>query len=233
MRSSLLSTAAPRRKRRASVARRPLRSGAMNDPPSWDVVEREELQDCAVFRVTRHLSRSPRTGTLHPFYGIEADPWVNVVPVTPSGEIVMVRQWRHGSGEVTLEIPGGMIGSVPRLLVELDRLALALEIPPNLAAGLRRALGGSRRSANHRENLATLWPRVVRLRDASRSVPARDRRARRAGVHIASRAMVGALSASARSKAPPTALWRLQPCHCLPRWSPPNLQDLPPRPCLA
>ena len=81
----------------------------MQDPPSWDVVAREHLQDCAVFRVTRNLSRSPRTGALHPFYGIEADPWVNVVPVTRSGEIVMVRQWRHGSGEVTLEIPGGIV----------------------------------------------------------------------------------------------------------------------------
>ena len=81
----------------------------MQDPPSWDVVEREHLQDCAVFRVMRHLSRSPRTGELHPFYAIEADPWVNVVPLTPSGEIVMIRQWRHGSREVTLEIPGGIV----------------------------------------------------------------------------------------------------------------------------
>lgn len=81
----------------------------MQDPPSWDVVERQHLQDCAVFRVTRNLSRSPRTGQVHPFYAIEADPWVNVVPVTAAGEIVMVRQWRHGSGEVTLEIPGGIV----------------------------------------------------------------------------------------------------------------------------
>jgi ADP-ribose pyrophosphatase len=81
----------------------------MQDPPSWDVVERQDLQDCAVFRVTRNLSRSPRTGRLHPFYAIEADPWVNVVPVTAAGEIVMVRQWRHGSRVVTLEIPGGIV----------------------------------------------------------------------------------------------------------------------------
>ena len=81
----------------------------MQDPPSWDVVEREHLQDCAVFRVKRHVSRSPRTGTLHPFHVIEADPWVNVVPLTSADEIVMVRQWRHGSGQVTLEIPGGIV----------------------------------------------------------------------------------------------------------------------------
>ena len=82
---------------------------AMQDPPAWELVAREELQDCAVFRVTRSLARSPRTGELHPFYGIVADAWVNVVALTPAGELVMVRQWRHGAERVTLEIPGGII----------------------------------------------------------------------------------------------------------------------------
>jgi 8-oxo-dGTP pyrophosphatase MutT (NUDIX family) len=81
----------------------------MQDPPAWELVAREELQDCAVFRVTRSLARSPRTGELHPFYGIVADAWVNVVALTPAGELVMVRQWRHGAERVTLEIPGGII----------------------------------------------------------------------------------------------------------------------------
>jgi 8-oxo-dGTP pyrophosphatase MutT (NUDIX family) len=81
----------------------------MQDPPAWELVAREELQDCAVFRVTRSLARSPRTGELHPFYGILADAWVNVVALTPAGELVMVRQWRHGAARVTLEIPGGVV----------------------------------------------------------------------------------------------------------------------------
>jgi len=82
---------------------------AMQDPPAWELVTREELQDCAVFRVTRSLARSPRTGELHPFYGIAADAWVNVVALTAADEVVMVRQWRHGAERVTLEIPGGIV----------------------------------------------------------------------------------------------------------------------------
>ena len=62
-----------------------------------------------MFRVDRTLARSPRTGDVHPFYQIRADDWVNVVPVTRDGHVVMVRQYRHGCQEVTLEIPGGMI----------------------------------------------------------------------------------------------------------------------------
>jgi 8-oxo-dGTP pyrophosphatase MutT (NUDIX family) len=34
---------------------------------------------------------------------------VNVVATTARGEVVMVRQWRHGASRVTLEIPGGLI----------------------------------------------------------------------------------------------------------------------------
>lgn len=73
------------------------------------MVESEDVQDCRVFRVQRTLARSPEDGATHPFWRIEAGAWVNVVPVTAAGEIVMVRQWRHGSREVTLEIPGGIV----------------------------------------------------------------------------------------------------------------------------
>ena len=52
---------------------------------------------------------SPTTGLEHTFYRIDSVDWVNVIPVTPEGEIVMVRQYRHGKRDLTLEIPGGMI----------------------------------------------------------------------------------------------------------------------------
>jgi 8-oxo-dGTP pyrophosphatase MutT (NUDIX family) len=95
-----------------------------SEPPLWEVVESEMLQDCAVFRVRRDHARSPRTGQIHPFYGIEADGWVNVVPVTAAGEVVLVRQYRHGTREVTLEIPGGIIdpGENPDVAAEREML---------------------------------------------------------------------------------------------------------------
>jgi len=34
---------------------------------------------------------------------------VNVIPLTPAGEVVMVRQYRHGTRDITLEIPGGLV----------------------------------------------------------------------------------------------------------------------------
>jgi hypothetical protein len=78
----------------------------MGEPREWEVVETEKLQECKVFAVSRSMARSPRTGETHPFFRIEADEWVNVVPITAGGEVVMVRQYRHGSREITW-VPAG------------------------------------------------------------------------------------------------------------------------------
>ncbi|MCL4686602.1 hypothetical protein KJ059_17835 [Myxococcota bacterium] len=59
----------------------------MSLPRAWTVVETQDVQDCRVFRVQRTLARSPRDGSAHPLGRIEADPCVNVAPVTDTGEI--------------------------------------------------------------------------------------------------------------------------------------------------
>lgn len=81
----------------------------MSGVARWEILRSESLHDCKVFRVQRSLVRRPGHEAVHPFYSIEADSWVNVVPITQRDEVVMVRQYRHGSREVTLEIPGGIV----------------------------------------------------------------------------------------------------------------------------
>ena len=87
-----------------------------DDPEHWIELGREPLYDCRVFDVSRTWTRSPKDGRTHAFYRIDAEDWVNVVPVTPEGEVVMVRQFRHGLRRVTLEIPGGIVdpGEAPQ-----------------------------------------------------------------------------------------------------------------------
>jgi len=80
-----------------------------DDPPAWEVVRRDTLHDCRVFRIERAMTRSPHTAGTHAFFTIDADAWVNVVATTARAELVMVRQWRHGARKVTLEIPGGLV----------------------------------------------------------------------------------------------------------------------------
>ena len=75
----------------------------------WERVESEQRGEYKVFRVRQDRSRSPRSGEAHTFYVIEAGDWVNVIPVTPEGQLVFIKQYRHGIAQVTLEVPGGMI----------------------------------------------------------------------------------------------------------------------------
>src|SRR5215468_5476548 len=75
----------------------------------WELVRSEYLARCRILNLRRDLSIDPRDGRQHDFYVIEAPDWVNVIPLTPDGQVVMIEQYRHGSGEVTLEIPGGMV----------------------------------------------------------------------------------------------------------------------------
>lgn len=78
------------------------------DEFAWTRVRSETIAECSVFQVRHDQSRSPQDGLEHDFYCIEAPDWINVVPLTERNEVVMIEQYRHGSEEVTLEIPGGM-----------------------------------------------------------------------------------------------------------------------------
>ncbi len=75
----------------------------------WDKLDSTPQADYRVFSVRQDRTRSPATGREHDFYVIEADDWVNVIPLTPEGQVVCIRQYRHGTEEVTLEVPGGII----------------------------------------------------------------------------------------------------------------------------
>lgn len=43
------------------------------------------------------------------FTVFELGDWVNIIPVTEDGHVVMIRQFRHGIRRDTIEIPGGLI----------------------------------------------------------------------------------------------------------------------------
>jgi 8-oxo-dGTP pyrophosphatase MutT (NUDIX family) len=78
-------------------------------PAAWRRERSETLADCRVFQVRRDVNVNPRGGIAHDFYVIEAPDWINVIPLTSNREVVMIEQYRHGTDEITLEIPGGMV----------------------------------------------------------------------------------------------------------------------------
>ena len=77
----------------------------------WVCVRCQPERSFRVFAVRTDTAISPRTGARHNFYIIESGDWINVIPITADRQVVMVRQYRHGSRQVTLEIPGGLVDS--------------------------------------------------------------------------------------------------------------------------
>lgn len=75
----------------------------------WDKVESALRGDYRVFRVREDVARSPESGIGYSFFVVESNDWMNVIPITEDGRIVCVRQYRHGTEEISLEIPGGIV----------------------------------------------------------------------------------------------------------------------------
>ncbi|MCC6932505.1 MAG: NUDIX hydrolase [Deltaproteobacteria bacterium] len=75
----------------------------------WERLETKKLLQARVFDLMVSKVKHPISGYIDDYYTIRANDWVNVIPITPSGEIVMVKQYRHGIEEFSLELPGGML----------------------------------------------------------------------------------------------------------------------------
>jgi ADP-ribose pyrophosphatase len=84
----------------------------MNDPGQprrWQKLREEPHSSTRIFDVVRAIFRHPAREKEQDFFVIHPPDWVNVVALTPAGELVLVRQFRYGINEFSLEIPGGVM----------------------------------------------------------------------------------------------------------------------------
>ena len=79
------------------------------DIQPWETLSDEQLAQYKIFDVSKVRRRSPRNGQDIGFFLISTWDWVNVVAFTQDDELLMIRQYRHGSQNIELEIPGGVV----------------------------------------------------------------------------------------------------------------------------
>jgi 8-oxo-dGTP pyrophosphatase MutT (NUDIX family) len=82
----------------------------MNDHLVWKEEDRKTVFTCPIFSVGERVCRSP-DDMLKTFIVMDTSDWAIVIPVveTERGRrFVMVKQWRHGAGRLSLEFPGGV-----------------------------------------------------------------------------------------------------------------------------
>jgi 8-oxo-dGTP pyrophosphatase MutT (NUDIX family) len=75
----------------------------------WKLISSKKDNSFRIFDLRTDHAISPRTKKEHDFYVLESTDWVNVIALTRQQEVILVRQYRHGIRQVTLEIPGGLV----------------------------------------------------------------------------------------------------------------------------
>src|SRR5881394_1416482 len=96
-------------------------------PAPWDRRERQRLLENRIFAIDRQRLVHPLSGDERDFFIVDCGDWCNIVPLTRDGHVVMVRQQRHGVGQETLELPGGMVDATDPSPLEAARRELLEE----------------------------------------------------------------------------------------------------------
>ncbi|HWA26693.1 MAG TPA: NUDIX hydrolase [Lacunisphaera sp.] len=78
-------------------------------PRRWQRLRTEPHAVTRIFDVVRAVYQHPERAQPRDFFVINAPDWVNVVALTPDRQLVLVRQFRYGTDDFSLEIPGGVI----------------------------------------------------------------------------------------------------------------------------
>lgn len=115
---------------------------------AWPLISSSQVEDLGLFRINRDRARSPRTGAEHDFLVVGMPDWLQLVPITTDGRLVLVRQFRHASRTIGLEVPGGLIDA---------------EDPDPAGAALRELREETGYGGGKVRDLGAFWPQPAML----------------------------------------------------------------------
>ncbi len=81
----------------------------MHKPDSWKRVSSEQIADCRVFHVRQDVCVRNSDCKSSDFFVIENPDWVNIIAFNKADDAILIEQFRHGTEEINLELPGGMV----------------------------------------------------------------------------------------------------------------------------
>lgn len=80
-----------------------------NDPQPWQVDTSEYIHQLPWFTVRKDAVRMANGGHIPDYFLLEYPDWINVVAVTTDGQLVLIRQYRHGAAGVHYELCAGVV----------------------------------------------------------------------------------------------------------------------------
>lgn len=75
----------------------------------WETIDEKELLNSPWLKITQESCKLPQGKIITDFYTIWQPDWVLILPRTVNGNWIMTKQYRHGTGKVSLEFPAGII----------------------------------------------------------------------------------------------------------------------------
>lgn len=78
-------------------------------PSRWEKLGESILAHTRIFDLRTARFRHPRRAREREFYVVHSPDWVNVIALTPAHELVLVKQFRFGVDDFSLEVPGGVM----------------------------------------------------------------------------------------------------------------------------
>lgn len=78
-------------------------------PARWEKLSQTTRLETRILDVLGVRYRHPLREVERDFVVINSRDWCNIVALTPDNQLVLVRQFRYGVNEFSLEIPGGII----------------------------------------------------------------------------------------------------------------------------
>ncbi|HEX8279272.1 MAG TPA: NUDIX hydrolase, partial [Segetibacter sp.] len=80
-----------------------------NNTLRWKTLSSDYLFNDTWLKARRDKCERPDGKIVYPYYVMEYPEWVAGLAFTEEGNIILVRQYRHGLGEECIELPGGCV----------------------------------------------------------------------------------------------------------------------------
>lgn len=90
----------------------------------WDIKERRELFNRRIFSIDDLRCYHPGKDVTHDFYVLNNPDWINIVVLTRDDRLVLVKQHRLGTDEITIETVAGLMndGELPEISAQRELL---------------------------------------------------------------------------------------------------------------
>ncbi len=75
----------------------------------WKLLKTEPAIDLNILNIEYHHYQNPRNNKVVKTIAISGNDAVNVIALTKDKKVLLVRQFRFGIGDYTIELPGGMV----------------------------------------------------------------------------------------------------------------------------